>query len=112
MALIWIWIEVNTARRKGVTYDFIAGAVPDIAGRDLTVTAAVGLARDASAVAGRKNLSAVDTGLEGVGLRVTGLKLVGHGERASGEEGDDGNGEELHFGRVLESAELVECLVI
>lgn len=101
MVFIAVRIEVETARRQGVTYDCIAGAVPDIAGRDLAVAAAVGLARDASAVAGRENLSAVDTGLEGVGLRVTGLELVGHGERASGEEGDDGNGEELHFGRCL-----------
>lgn len=112
MGLIGFWIEVETARRRRVTYDFVTGAVPDIAGRDLTVAATVSLARDASAVAGRKNLSAIDTGLEGVGLRVTGLKLVGHGERASGEEGDDGDGEELHFGRVLKSVEWFEFLVI
>lgn len=101
MALNGPGVEVETTRRRRVTYDHIAGAVPDIAGTDLTVAAAVSLARDASAVAGRQNLSAVGTGLEGVGLRVAGLKLAGHGKRASGEDGDDGDGEELHFGRFL-----------
>lgn len=60
-----------------MTYNIIAGAGPDIARRDLTAATAVSLARDGSTVAGRKNLSAVDTGLEGVRLRSTGLKPVG-----------------------------------
>jgi hypothetical protein len=76
-----------------VTYNIIAGAVPDITGRDLAGATAVSLARDGSAVAGRKNLSAIGTSLEGVGLRVG-----GHGESASGEEGEERDGEELHFG--------------
>lgn len=106
-----IWIDMDAASIKGVTYDFISGAVPDIALGDLTRAAAVVLARDASAGAGRQNLSAIDTGLEGVGLRVAGVKLVGHGERASGEDGEDGEGEELHFERVFGSLEWLKCLV-
>ena len=77
---------------KGVTYDFVVGAVPDIARCVLAVAAAVSLARDAAAVAGRKNCVAIGTSLEG-----SGVEVVGHGERASGEDGEDGEGEELHF---------------
>lgn len=79
-----------------VTYDIVARAVPDITLRDLAGTAAVGLARDASAVASRQDLSAVHTSLEGVGLGVG-----GHGESASGGEGEERDDGELHFDGVV-----------
>jgi hypothetical protein len=78
------------------TYDIITRAVPDVARSVLALAAAIGLARDFSAVAGGQDLSAVGTGLEGVALGVG-----RHGEGASGEEGEEGDGEELHFDRFL-----------
>lgn len=51
--MVDVGLVEEKVRTLGVTYDFIAGAVPDIAGRDLTAATAVSLARDGSTVAGR-----------------------------------------------------------
>lgn len=102
---------METATQQRVTYNVIAGARPNIARRDLTAATAVSLARNGSTVTGRQNLSAVDTGLEGVGLRGTGLKPVGQSEGASGKEGDDRDSEELHFGRILQRGGCLEWSV-
>lgn len=71
-----------------------AGAGPEITSRHLAIAAAVGLPDDAAAVAGRENLVAIDTGLEGV----DDLGIAGQGKSASGKKSQDGDSKELHLG--------------
>ena len=65
--------------------------------------AAVGLAGDMTAIAGWQDSAAVGTSLE-----IASLILGGRGENASGEEGEERDAEELHFGKWYKSW-ILEC---
>ncbi|KZL65150.1 LPxTG-domain-containing protein [Colletotrichum tofieldiae] len=82
-------------------------ARPEITSLYLATAAAVGLPDDSAAVASWQDLVAVNTGLDG-----TGIKVIGQRKSASGKKGENGDGKELHFGIFVVRVEGIWSLVV